>query len=145
MSTTTCEQWRDAATSLHETELEKRLIATAQTNPWLKVGGVDFEDDLCMEHDYTWFLQEYTDPDMLAAFFEHGNWAIRAAVKYKDLIFVNQVNGGDEWWTVKICPDGTLLPFESISVARMIEHGTWADCLQRMSTATSAQCRALGY
>jgi hypothetical protein len=102
-------------------ELLEWLIRTCQTNPWLKRGGADFEPEgFCCEHDYPYGLERYDDVDKLRMFFEHGNWGIRAAVMHRDLIFVNQVNGGDEWWTLKITADD-MIPFESFSWGRIIE------------------------
>lgn len=100
-------------------ELVAKLFVLCQGNPWLKVGGVDFKDGLICEHDAILALYEYETLEDVKAFFEHGNWSIRAAVKYKDLIFVNQVNGGDEWLTIKIV-DGELYEFESVSWGHML-------------------------
>jgi hypothetical protein len=126
-------------------ELLARLTRACQGNPWLRVGGIDFEDDPCAEHDYPYCLERYDDPDMLRRFFQHGNWAIRAAVQYRDLIFVNQVNGGDEWWTLKIDGD-RLIPFESITFRPMCRPGgDFTAFLERLHRATPAQCKALDY
>jgi hypothetical protein len=121
------------------------LVRVCQSNPWLKRGGVDFwPEGFCVEHDYPYYLERYDDLDMLKVFFEHGNWGIRAAVQYKDLIFANQVNGGDEWWTVKI--DGeNLVPFESITFREIIRRGEFADYIERMCRATPARCKAWQY
>ena len=81
---------------------------------------------------------------MLEKFFEHGNWGIRSAVQYRDLLFVNQVNGGDEWWTVKI--DGNnLVPFESITMRAYIKDGRFAGLIEQMCRATIEQCKSLTY
>lgn len=126
--------------------LLKQLFNACQDNPWLKHSGVDFEDGLMLESDYPLGLQEYDDIADLMAFFEHGNWSIRSAVKFEDLIFVNQVNGGDEWWTLKIA-GSKLIPFESISFERMIarNHGEFAQFIARLINATPEQCQALNY
>jgi hypothetical protein len=81
---------------------------------------------------------------MLEAFFEHGNWSIRAAVQHCDLIFVNQVNAGDEWWTLKIDGD-KLVPFESISWRRIIASGQFEEYMTGMLNATVDECRRLDY
>ena len=125
--------------------LLERLVAACQTNDWLKVGGIDFEPEgFCPESDYPYCLERYDDVDMLERFFAHGNWAIRAAVQHHDLIFVNQVNGGDEWWTLKIDGD-TLVPFESITFRLVIERGDFRSYIQRLRDATVEQCRKLEY
>lgn len=121
------------------------LVKACQTNPWLKVGGVDFEPEgFCCEHDHPYYLERYDDPEMLRQFFDHGNWGLRTAVMHRDLIFVNQVNGGDEWWTLKI--DGaTLVPFESITFRGIIARGEFHRFIDSMSKASVAQCRSLNY
>jgi hypothetical protein len=134
---------RAAATKV-EGDMLRRLIKKCQENPWLKVGGVDFADDMCMESDYSYYLEKYEDPTMLKMFFMHGNWSIRAAVMYKDLIFVNQVNGGDEWWTIKVT-DTDMVAFESLSCRRIVEGERFDDLLNRMHEATPEQCKALNY
>jgi len=122
-----------------------RLIAACQHNDWLKVGGCDFEPEgFCPESDYPYVLERYDDVDMLERFFAHGNWAIRAAVQHHDLIFVNQVNGGDEWWTIKIDGD-SLVAFESITFCGMIRDGEFRSYIQRLRNATVEQCRKLEY
>jgi hypothetical protein len=126
-------------------ELLHRLIKACQENAWLKVGDADFEPDgFCCEHDYPYSLERYDDVDMLERFFAHGNWSIRAAVQHHDLIFVNQVNGGDEWWTLKIDGD-QLVPFESITFCHTIARGEFRSYIQRLRDATVEQCKNLAF
>jgi hypothetical protein len=126
-------------------ELLDRLIKACQKNGWLRVGGADFEPEgFCCEHDYPYHLERYDDIDMLERFFAHGNWAIRAAVQHHDLIFVNQVNGGDEWCTLKINGDH-FVPFESITFRHIIARGEFRSCIQRLRDATVEQCKNLAY
>lgn len=137
---------RLAAQSLHGTDIERRLIAKAQGNMWLKTGGADFEPEgFCCEHDHKWFLEEHNDPSHLVSFFADHTWGLRVSMMYRNLIFVNQVNGGDEWWTVKVLPDGELLPFESITFGPSIARGEFYAYLQRLVDATPEQCRTLRY
>lgn len=53
--------------------------------------------------------------DILREFFEAGNWCLGQAIIYGDICFIQQVNGGDEWLTIKRFPDGNIDGFESIS------------------------------
>jgi hypothetical protein len=57
---------------------------------------------------------------------------------------VNQVNGGDEWWTLKIDGD-ELVPFESITWQRLIEQGLFEIYIRRMHAASVANCKSLDY
>ncbi len=47
-----------------------------------------------------------------------GNWTIGTAFYYHDLCFINQVDGGDEWLTIR-----HGIAFESITVGPFIENG----------------------
>jgi hypothetical protein len=126
-------------------ELLARLITACQKNDWLRVGGLDFEPvGFCREHDYPYCLERYDDVDMLERFFAHVNWAIRAAVQHHDLIFVNQVNAGDEWWTLKIDGD-QLVPFESLTWRRIIASGQFEQYMTGMLNATVDECRRGDY
>lgn len=94
---------------------QKELEKLCQQNIWLKHWGVEFEEDPFMEEDYKYTFMRYVDLAKLKRFFKFGNWAIRQGAIYESLCFINQINGGDEWWTIKKFPDGRLLPFESVS------------------------------
>ncbi|WP_241670115.1 hypothetical protein [Bacillus cereus] len=52
---------------------------------------------------------------------KQGNWSIRQGFALQNLLFVNQINAGDEWWTIRKKKDGNLIAFESISFQSMIE------------------------
>lgn len=57
----------------------------------------------------------------LIRFFKQGNWCLGQAVIHGPLCFIQQVNGGDEWLTMKLFDDGVVRTFESISFGRMID------------------------
>lgn len=105
---------------------KEEYIKMAQSNPWLMIGGIDFEDDPFMEEDYGYQLTYVSNPDDLLKKIGHGNWAIRQAFGYGSLVFANQVNGGDEWLALKKFPDGKIISFDSITFEDMIKRGdTW--------------------
>ena len=54
------------------------------------------------------------DVEQLRDFFKHGNWCLGQAVIYKSLCFINQINGGDEWLTMKKFKN-QVIDFESIT------------------------------
>lgn len=58
----------------------------------------------------------------LKKFFRHGNWCLGQAVIFKNLCFIQQVNGGDEWLVIKEFENETR-SFESISFERIITEG----------------------
>lgn len=98
------------------------------------MGGIDFEDDPCMEDDYDYEFTQFDDVKELMEFFKHGNWSIRQGAVYKDLAFINQVNGGDEWWTLKKF-DGEWINFESITFRRIIKDGEFEDYIDSIVNA----------
>lgn len=114
--------------------LHDQLTARCQRNPWLKVGGIDFEDDPCMEQEYSFSFITTDNLAALEAFFAHGNWSIRNGAVYKDLAFVNQVNGGDEWWTLKRF-DNQWVAFESITFGGIIKRGEFPAYLAKLLAA----------
>ena len=87
------------------------------------------------------------DIDALREHFGRGNWAIRQGVVFDDLAFINQVNGGDEWWTLK--RDGEeWVDFESTSFAYIIEakgRAAFETLVRSMQLATPARCKTLDY
>lgn len=85
--------------------LHEALVAKCQENGWLKRGGYDWQDDPWLE-EYPYEFVEAEDVSALRGFLGRGNWAIRTGIVYDDLAFIQQVNGGDEWWTLKKAPDG---------------------------------------
>lgn len=122
------------------------LVEKCQENGWLKVGGYDWQDDPFLE-EYPYEFSRIDDIDALREYFERGNWAIRQGVVFDDLAFVNQVNGGDEWWTLKRDGEGWLA-FESTSFACLIEakgRDAFDTLVRSMQLATPAQCRSLDY
>ncbi len=70
----------------------------------------------------------------------NGNWAIGTAFYYRDLCFINQVDGGDEWLTIR-----HGIAFESMTLEPRIEEGKFARLIRRLLAATKAQCQALTY
>jgi len=86
---------------------------------------------------------EITDPENLLKFFKHGNWCLGQAVIYKNLCFIQQVNGGDEWLTIKDF-DNEAIAFESISFESM-DYIEFEDLISRLLRATKSQCIHLKY
>jgi len=134
---------------------QKELEHKCQENPWLKTFGIEFSEDPFMELDYSYCFTEAKTIEELKEQFKHGNWAIRQGFIFKNLAFINQVNGGDEWWTVKKFPDGELVAFESISCEHIIEDDgiryssgvvvSFEDLMNALLQATKEQCRNLTY
>ena len=121
------------------------LVEVCQGNPWLMLGGCAWQDDPFME-EYPYEFRKAESVADLRAFFEHGNWAIRDGIVYRDLAFIQQVNGGDEWWTLKRDGEGWAA-FESISLEAVARRGggELERLVDSMHRASVARCIALDY
>jgi hypothetical protein len=67
-------------------------------------------------------------------------WSLGTALYYQDLCLINQVDGGDEWLTIR-----HGVAFESITFGPFIEDGEFESLIDRLLSATKAQCLALEY
>ncbi|MFI3255267.1 MAG: DUF3846 domain-containing protein [Eubacteriales bacterium] len=90
------------------TKQEQEIIQACQSNAWLS----DWQEYTPLDYDYG--FKEFESPEALKEFFEDGNWSIRTGAIFGDLAFVQQVNGGDEWLTLKK-EEGQYRSFESMS------------------------------
>lgn len=136
---TVAERLQSVDGDTHET-----LVAKCQENGWLKVGGYPWQDDPYLE-EYPYDFAKADSIEELRGFFEHGNWALRQGVVYEDLAFVQQVDGGDEWWTLKRTDSGWL-DFESWSFERIVqEPERFSHAIECMHCATPDQCKRLDY
>ena len=120
------------------------LVEKCQENGWLKVGGFDWQDDPFLE-EYPYEFSRTESVDRLREALGSGNWAIRQGFCYRDLAFIQQVNGGDEWWTLKRTDSGWLA-FESWSFGRIVqEPERFSHAIECMHRATPEQCKRLEY
>jgi hypothetical protein len=132
----------------------RSLYLKCQENGWLMAGGYSWQDDPWLE-EYPYEFSEVANIDGLREAFRQGNWSIRQGFLYDDLAFVNQVDGGDEWWTLKrVGRDGGAsdwLDFESWSFRTLAEERAldgkdpFANAIRSMQMATPGQCRKLDY
>ncbi len=81
------------------------------------------------------------DRKELKEFFEHGNWCLGDAIIHKQLCFIQQVNGGDEWLTIRAFDDAEPLAFESVTFERIIKRGEFPKYIERLLQATRQQCQ----
>ncbi|HDR4736834.1 TPA: hypothetical protein QCR36_003869 [Bacillus cereus] len=102
-----------------------------QENGWLKIGGYDFQDDPTLELDYKYGVYTCQTLEELEQKLG-GCWGIRSAFAYGRLLFVNQVNGGDEWWTCYKHEDGRIEDFESITFSGIIDRGEFKQYMERL-------------
>lgn len=125
------------------------LVAKCQENGWLRIGGYAWQDDPYLE-EYPYSFSEASSLEEVRSFFEHGNWSIRQGIVYRDLAFVQQVDGGDEWWTLKkLHGEGNAsdwVAFESCSFDELSqdEHG-FNDEIVSMLASSGEECARLSY
>ena len=72
--------------------------------------------------------------------FEQGNWCLGQGYYFKNLCFINQINGGDEWLTIK-----DDYAFESVTFNRIIKQGEFVAYIESLLNATKEQCINLEY
>lgn len=130
------------------------LVEKCQDNGWIMKGGYPWQDDPFLE-EYPYEFSECSDLEELRSTFTHGNWAIRQGFLYDDLAFVQQVDGGDEWWTLKrVARNGDAadwIDFESWSFEpsanyRLGTQGdTFTNSIRAMRMASPDQCKRLTY
>jgi len=83
----------------------------------------------------------------LEKWFKDGNLCLGTGFIFKNLFFLQQVDGGDEWATYKIT-DKTIFQFESISFKRIIETDgkeEFKKLMARLLNATDEQLKKLAY
>lgn len=133
-----------------ETEFKDAAYKIGMKNGWCSGAYAIADGDFIVEEDR---LNKNSfcvvdRPGDLKRFFDFGNWCLGQAVIFGDLCFINQVNGWDEWLTIKRFENGQgkkYLAFESISWRRFIAEHEFDDLLSRLEKATYEQCRAVDY
>lgn len=123
----------------------EELTEKCQENGWLRRGGYAWQDDPYLE-EYPYSFVQTDDLDDLATFLKEGNWSLRSGIVYEDLAFIQQDDGGDEWWTLKRFDEGWL-DFESISCAHIIRRdpAEFRTMVAAMGIANAQQCQQLEY
>lgn len=122
-----------------EGEEEKKLIEKCQENYWLKDNGALFQDGLD-ESDYPYsFIRVERRLDLIN-YLESAGWAIRNGFVYDDMAFIQQVNGGDEYWTL-IKHEGNWYDFESVTFRTSIERGEFYRFLDEIRDEGIAQLK----
>lgn len=122
------------------------LVLKCQENGWLKIGGYDFEEDPFLEEDSPYSFVRAKDVETMKLFFDHANWSIRNGILYKDLAFINQINGGSEYWTLKYDYENSKwVSVDSISMKRVVQDNEFEELIERLLKATIEQCSRFDY
>lgn len=110
------------ADGVNEEKLVKRCYYEGMKNDWAN-GRYDMEDgNFIVEEDRLnensiCFIDSVKE---LRKFFEYGNWCLGQGIIHKDMFFLQQVNGGDEWASHKIFED-RIEQWDSTSWGHIIE------------------------
>jgi hypothetical protein len=113
-------------------ELREAWYALGLANPWIK----EADDPAFTRSSFTGCFSVDELQERIVA----STWAIGTAFYYRNLCFIQQVDGGDEWLTIR-----HGLAFESISLLPFIERDELASLVQRLLAASKEQCRRLEY
>jgi hypothetical protein len=121
-------------------DLKHSWFEIGRNNPWIRVAT-----------DPPFTLESFSGEADCATVQElvrnllRGNWCLGTAFSHEDICFINQVDGGDEWLTIK-----GRTPFESITFRTFQESSADAErrayeTIARIRQATEEQCRNLDY
>lgn len=130
--------------SSEEVAFKDRAYKLGMANGWcngqfaMSDGNFIVEDDRLNKNSFS----VADDLETLEAFFEHGNWCLGSGMIYKNLCFINQVNGGDEWLTIKNFEDEAI-DFESITFKGTIAEGEFEPLIERLLKADKEACKKL--
>jgi hypothetical protein len=105
-------------------------LEIGHANPWICTA----DDPAFTEASF----HECSSVEELRGKLEHGNWCLGQAFTYRDIAFINQVDGGDEWLTIR-----HGIAFESISWEPIIRRGAFERTLTKLLAATEEECRTL--
>ena len=125
----------------------RAFINAGLKNDWLNrsfdIADGDFVTEDFLEPN---MLREVKTIGELKELMKRGNWSINTGFIYKDLAFINQINGGDEWATFKYVPKTkTAFQFESISAIPIIRDKEFNKMVSDMHKATPEKARKLDY
>lgn len=85
------------------------------------------------------------DEDELVERLLHGNWCLGQAFVLGDLCFINQVDGGDEWLTIKGNTAFESITMQTHSETRGAAEARLRNILRRINAASEEQCKKLEY
>jgi len=113
------------------------ILILGRQNPWIRAAWDPPFDEL------SFHICENVDE--LAELILRGNWCLGHAFVLGDIGFVNQIDGGDEWLTIK-----GATSFESITMktsSETMEQATKRLCetVARIQQASEKQCKKLEY
>lgn len=122
-----CGQTHETSTNPHDLN---KWLELGNQNPWIQ-GTTDPTFDV---HSFVFCRSLEELQGKLDRRFH--SWCIGQAFSYGDLCFIQQVEGGDEWLTIR-----HGVAFESVTFERIITEGRFDAYVGRFLAATPEQCR----
>lgn len=118
----------------NERELIKRCYKAGMGNQWASGRVAKEEGNFIVEEDRLnqnniCFIGSVKE---LKNFFKFGNWCLGQGVIHKNLFFLQQIDGGDEWATYEI-QKNKIISFESVSFKLIIKDKEFEEYLKSLS------------
>jgi len=124
----------------------RALIDKCQENSWLKIEEIDFDENFNVDDYYPYCFFRTKNLEILKMYFIHGNWAIREGILFKDICFVNQVSGEDEYWILKYdAENNKWINFESVNFRDILRDNEFESFIDRLCKTTIEDCKKLNY
>jgi hypothetical protein len=115
-----------------DAELREQWFKLGRANPW--IAAADDPPFTSDSFDGCYSIEELEER------IGHSNWSLGTTFYYRDLCFINQIDGGDEWLTIR-----HGIAFESMTLELSIEDGTFASLVRRLLAASKEQCQRREY
>ena len=123
-----------------EKDLLLRCYKEGLKNDWASGKFAKEDGDFIVEEDRLnknsiCFVDSLKD---LKNFFNFDNWCLGQGIIYKNLFFLQQINGGDEWATHLITND-QIKQFESISFEQIIRDKEFNKYMKKLLTIKTTE------
>lgn len=114
---------------------------SALINTWIKIGNKNpwIKNAVDPPFDHKSFYQCQSIEELKEKL-SVGNWALGSAFYYQNLCFINQVDGGDEFLTIK-----NDFPFESLSTRQLIQENKFEKYIKAFLNCGDFELKNLTY
>lgn len=120
---------------------KKYLSEEELLTSWLAIGKRNYWINSATDPEFTIkSLSKCETIDELEKKIGQGNWCLGQGFYFRNLCFINQMNGGDEWLTIK-----NDLAFESYTFEGIIKNGEFKQIIERLLKAKLFDCKNLTY
>jgi hypothetical protein len=121
--------------------MSNQLTNEPWLDSWDKIGNRNLWIREAYDPPFTKKMLEKCDTvESLQEKLSHTGWCLGQGFCYQNLCFINQMEGGDEWLTIK-----DDYPFETITFADFIKRGVFPVLIERLLRASKEDCIKLKY